>query len=148
MRKDENGIWLSDKGTPMNWWNPYEGDIIAPFINFLGDVRSWPRYQKWIFEDGTILYVDFDSYGDSDNDLELDDPNYEEFHEFYFTVLKVKNKAKDRKCKKGLSYYTNYSDFPISWEKLSDKEVEKLKIEKEDKEKKRISCSSFIKTEK
>ena len=120
MRLDEKGIWLNDNEEPIKWWNPYEGDIIGPYIKFLGDLGKWPKYQKLEFKDGTILFVEFKGYGDSDNDLEMDDPKYEEFHEFYFKILKIKNKPKSSKWKKNQDIYLNYHQFPIKWERMSD----------------------------
>ena len=73
MKKNKNGIWVNDKNEPITWWNPYEGDIIGPYLQFIGDFSNWPRYQMLEFKDGTILYVSFDGYGDSDNDLDLFD---------------------------------------------------------------------------
>ena len=128
MKKNKNGIWVNDKNEPITWWNPYEGDIIGPYLQFIGDFSNWPRYQMLEFKDGTILYVSFDGYGDSDNDLDSDDPNYEECYEFYFKILKIKNKSKDCKWKMNQNIFFSYHNFPIKWERLNENEIKKLKV--------------------
>lgn len=127
MRLNKKNEWIYDNGEKAIWWNPYEGNIIGYYIEFLGALGKWPKYQQLEFKDGTILYVEFEGYGDSDNDLELNDPDYEEYYEFYFKILKVKNKAEKCKWRKNQTIFLNYHNFPIKWEKLSKEEIEKLK---------------------
>ena len=128
MKLDKNGIWINENNEKVNWWNPYEGNIIGPYIQFLGTLEEWPNFQKLEFKDGTILYVSFDGYGDSDNDLELDDPNYEECYEFYFKILKIEHKTKDCKWKKNQDIYLTYRNFPVKWCKLTEEEINKYKF--------------------
>ena len=65
-----------------------------------------------------VISVEFLGYGDSDNDLEIDDPNYEECYEFYYKILKIIKIGANHKFKKGKEIYLNYKDFPIKWEEL------------------------------
>ena len=116
MKLNENGIWINENNEPVKWWNPNEGNIIGPYIAFLG--TKWPKFQKLEFSDGLVISVEFLGYGDSDNDLEIDDPNYEECYEFYYKILKIIKKGANNKFKKGKEIYLNYKDFPIKWEEL------------------------------
>ena len=125
MKKDINGIWLNDKNEPIKWQNAYEGDIIAPYVNFLGDVDKWPKYQKWQFADGMMLEIKFEGYGESDNGLDMDNPNYEEFYEFYFRILSIRKKSKNCKWKKGENAFVNYKNFPVKWEGLKKEDNKK-----------------------
>lgn len=133
MRQNENGEWLNDLDEPFDWFNPHEGEILGPYMCFIGNFGKWPRYQKLEFKDETILYIEFNGYADSDNDLELDDPNYEECYEFYFKILKIKNKSKECKWKKGQEIYLNYTNFPVKWDKLNEKELKEIGMQNEKK---------------
>lgn len=58
----------------------------------------------------------YDTEADSDNDLDLDDPKYEDFLELYFVIIKVENKKKEEKYKKNGCLCVNYHNIPDKWE--------------------------------
>ena len=130
MFKDKNGEWFYNSGEKAVWYNPHESEIIAPYMQFIGEFGEWPKFQKLTLENGTLLYVEFKGCGDSENDYEMNHPKYEEFYEFYYTILKIENKPHQFKFKVGDLIYFNYHNFPVKWERLTDDENEKFKFDK------------------
>ena len=72
-----------------SWNKLYEKDlpIIGDFLAYVSKTRK-SKYRLY-FEDGSIVLATLFSMADSDNDLEMDDPFYEEFFEFYFKIEKI-----------------------------------------------------------
>ena len=98
-----------------------EKNVIGDFLNvrFINQQEGKVVY-KFKFKNGDVIIVKYDCDVDSDNGLELDDPNYEEYHEFYFQVLQVEKKAKDSMWRKGKCIALNYHNFPISFELIEN----------------------------
>ena len=107
MKLDENKQWVNDNGEKIKWLNNKEGAVIGNYIAFLGNKIFEKTLQKLYFADGTIVVGELNGYGEADNDKEYLAPDYEEFCEFYFTIKKVVQKAKDCKWKRNQLIYFN-----------------------------------------
>lgn len=70
------------------WWlNEYEEKIIGPFYDFV--LSNTKRLFVFELNDGAIVKVRFDTEGESDNNLDLNEDGYEEFREAYFEILDI-----------------------------------------------------------
>lgn len=97
------------------WLNKNERDILEPYLEFL-KLNNNNTKQKLTLSNGVILYVTFLGYSESDNDLDMNEENFEEFYEFYFKIERVKNKCKEFKNKKNDEIFFNYHNFPVKFE--------------------------------
>ena len=96
------------------WEKLYAKDL--PIIGgFLKTAVFFKNYRLY-FKDGTVLIAFYDGCGDGDNDLELDDPYYEDLYEFYFKVLKVEKKGSELNYKKEEWFMLTYHNFFIKFE--------------------------------
>ena len=86
-----------------------EEKLIERFYDNLDEFEQEKMLLVW--KDGSKLLANFDTCFEDDNELELDDPNYEEFCSFIFEVLAVEKTppvyiAESRLC------LINYKNFP------------------------------------
>ena len=96
-----------------------------PFIQVVYDnAKAGYRTYRLYFKDGQQIVAKYDCDADSDNGLDEEDVDYEEFYEFYFEVLKVEKKT-DNSLRKGKYISLNYHNFPIRWEVLSKEEAQR-----------------------
>lgn len=111
------------------WEKLYEKDL--PIIGgFLNEMKFNTTYRLY-FKDGTELIAYYDFCADGDNDLELDDPDYEDLYEFYFKVKKIEKKGTELKFKRNKWIVLNYHNFPIKFELYQEEaNPEKRKIVK------------------
>lgn len=83
---------------------------------FLNNIRCKADKQfKLYFKDGTIIISEFLGCGDSDNELDLDDPYYEDLYEFYFMVKKIEQKGLEIDYKENEGIALNYHNFFIKF---------------------------------
>lgn len=116
MELNKNKEWVNDNGKKIKWLNNKEGAIIGDYIAFLGNKVFAKHLQKLYFCDETVIIGELVGYGESDNDKDFKDSNYEEFYEFYFKIKKILQKGQDCKWKRNEMIYFNYKNFPIKWE--------------------------------
>ena len=101
----------------MNFSN-IEEKIVAPFYRYihLNKVNVNDIYLiKW--SGGTQILAKYDTCYESDNNLELDDPNYEDFISIIVRVKKLKaftplDGFKKEWLKEGVLFEFSYHDFP------------------------------------
>lgn len=98
------------------WKKAYAKDlaVIGPFLKQCSINRTITY--RLFFKDGTQLIADLNAYGDSDNDLELDDPYYEDLYEFYFIVKKIEKKGTELNYKENEGIALNYHNFFVKFE--------------------------------
>ena len=95
-----------------------EKKIIGPFYMYLNKNRETigdTYLMKW--KGGTKILARFDTDYESDNNLELDDPNYEDFTSIVVRVKKLKffnplDGFKKDWLKEGVLFEFSYHDFP------------------------------------
>ena len=116
MKLNKNNEWINENGEKIKWLNEKEGSVIGEYIAFLGNKVFEKNLQKLYFKDGTIIVGELKGYGESDNDKELNDPEYEEFCEFCFNIKKFFRRGKNCKWKRNEIIFFNYKNFPIQWE--------------------------------
>ena len=94
-----------------------EEKIVGPFYRYI----SKPKPQKELYllkwRYGTTVYAFSDIVYESDNNLELDDPNYEDFISIIVRVKKLKafnplDGFKKEWLKEGVLFEFSYHDFP------------------------------------
>ena len=73
----------------MRYLNDKEEKIIGTFMYNMDDYYNCTVTLKW--KDGSWVIAEFDACSEDDNDLELDDENYEELTSFVFKALWVKD---------------------------------------------------------
>lgn len=79
MKLNKNKEWVNDNGKKIKWLNNKEGAIIGDYIAFLGYKVFEKHLQKLYFCDETVIIGELVGYGESDNDKDFKDSNYEEF---------------------------------------------------------------------
>lgn len=96
------------------WEKRYAKDlpIIGGFIKEREILKNYRLY----FKDGTQIIANLSASGDSDNGLELKDPDYEEFYEFYFMVKKIEKKGSELDYQENEGICLNYHNFFIKFE--------------------------------
>ena len=70
------------------YYSEKEREIIGTFCFYASKTREGSYRIKW--KNGTNIYISLVSIEDSDNNLELDDPNYEDFISIIVRVKKIK----------------------------------------------------------
>ena len=75
------------KGQIIMWLNDKEEKIYGPFLDYIESHEN--EKFRFVYADGTELIVEFETFYESENLLEPDDKNYEEFWESAFKILKV-----------------------------------------------------------
>lgn len=99
------------------WWlNQNEEQIIGPFYDFI--FKNEDKTMLFELNDGAIVKVKFDTEGESDNNLELDDEGYEEFREAYFEIIEIV-KDDSNSYIKGQLIAINYHCVPNSYKIVS-----------------------------
>lgn len=94
-----------------------EKPIILPFMSVIySSLGKGNNYFRFYTLNEDIFIVKYLSDAESDNGLDLEDENYEEFYEFYFEIVKVEKKSKDSKIRKGKWLEINYHDLPTKLE--------------------------------
>ncbi|MFA5449110.1 MAG: hypothetical protein WC292_01545 [Clostridia bacterium] len=96
------------------WEQLYAKDL--PIIGGFLKAADFKKNYRLYFKDGTQLVAFYDGCGDGDNDLELDDPYYEDLYEFYFIVKKVEQKGSELKYKEDEWIILNYHNFFVKFE--------------------------------
>ena len=83
---------------------------------------------RLFFPDGTQIIAEDYGCGDSDNGLDLDDPDYEDFYGFYFAVKRIERQGTEWDFEVGevveLTYHNFFTkferyegdEFPSKWE--------------------------------
>lgn len=82
-------------------------DIIEPFLREMLYGKAYRLY----FKDGTQIIAKLLSSSDSDNGLDLDNPDYEELYEFDFKVIKIEKKGTQLNYREGQWIILDYRDF-------------------------------------
>ena len=91
-------------------WNKCYAKDLPIIGKFLKQCKVDTNYRLY-FNDGTQIIASYETCGDSDNDLELDDPYYEEFYEFYFIVKKIEKKGAELDFKENVGIALNYHNY-------------------------------------
>lgn len=108
--------------------NDNEGEIIMPFIKYASEqAQNGNSIYRLYFENGEQLIARYDGYTESDNGLDLDEEEYEEFYEFEFLIIKPEKKNKETKWRKYRYLLVNYHNFPTKWEILEGYQLERVK---------------------
>ena len=94
-----------------------EEKIIGPFYRYI--IMPKPKKELYLlkWKHGTAIYANSDIIYESDNNLELDDPNYEDFTSIVVRVKKLKffnplDGFKKDWLKEGVLFEFSYHDFP------------------------------------
>jgi len=97
------------------WLNNKEEKIYGPFSNFIE--KHEDEKLRFIYADGVELIVEFYTEYESDNGLELNDENYEEYWESAFKIVEV---VKDEKNVYQVGKYilVNYHSIPQKYESI------------------------------
>ena len=115
------GFKILIKAGKFMWYNKNDEIILEPFYKELHKhLHCGQNIFRFYFDNGLKLIVKYDCEADSDNGLDLEDKNYEEFYEIYFEILKVEKKPKESKLRKGKYIEINYHNLPIKWEMLEN----------------------------
>lgn len=95
------------------WLNDKEEKIYGPFSDYVE--KHEDEKFRFIYADETELIVEFETFYESENGLELNDENYEEFWESAFKIVKV---VKDDKNIHEVGKYVlvNYHCIPQTYE--------------------------------
>ncbi|MCR4661281.1 MAG: hypothetical protein K5765_04665 [Clostridia bacterium] len=95
------------------WLNDKEEKIYGPFSDYIE--KNIQQRFRFIYADGVELIVEFFTDYESENGLELDDKNYEEYWESAFKILEV---VKDDKNTHEVGKYVivNYHCIPVTYE--------------------------------
>ena len=77
------------------WEKAYAKDliVIGSFLDYLKQKKRGANTFRLFFKDGTRIIALFFGSSDSDNGLDLDDPDYEEFYELNFIVKKIEQQG-------------------------------------------------------
>lgn len=78
--------------------------------------QSSNKKYRLYFKNGTQIISSLVGVADSDNGLELNDPYYEEFYEFYFMVKRIEKKGTELNYKENELIFLNYHNFFIKFE--------------------------------
>ena len=95
------------------WLNDKEKQIFGPFIEYIE--ANEERKFKFVYGDGSELIVELDTQYESDNGLELEDKEYEEYWEAAFKILEVL-KDDNNVYSSGDFILVNYHNIPISYQ--------------------------------
>ena len=106
--------------------NQKEWQIIGEFYKYVHQHED--DVFLFTISNGDEIVVKYETDADSDNDLDMDDKNYEEFTEFYFTILKVVKNCSGQKLRKNKGIALNYHNFPVKWEVIKKEDISKFKI--------------------
>ena len=99
------------------WEKLYAKDL--PIISDFLHEKEFGKTYRLFFIDGTQIIARFDNCGDGDNDLDLDDSDYEDLYEFYFMVKKIEKKGSELEFKEE-GICLNYHNFFYKFEPLED----------------------------
>ena len=98
------------------WYSEKEKKIMEPFYKKIHEFLAKGKTVFGFMYNDSSLIVKYDTEADSDNELDLDDPNYEDFLEMYFQILKVEKKQKEEKYRKNKYLCINYHNIPDEFE--------------------------------
>ena len=101
------------------WLNDKEERIIKEFLDIMENASKEDVYElEW--EDGTKIIGYCDTIYESDNDLEIEDPNYEEYWGIAICIADIINRGKviEGKNKNDL-LEINYHNMPSEYKKVS-----------------------------
>jgi len=91
------------------YFSEKERPIIRTFYGNMDEYAKKPMFLRW--KDGSMVIANFDTCFDDDNDLELDDENYEDFTSFVFKALWVKDNPPVY-ITEDLFFLVDYRNFP------------------------------------
>lgn len=95
------------------WLNEKEGPLFGPFNEYIS--KNDGATFEFVMQDGAILLVkDYSGEFESDNSLDVDDPNYEEYWEQAFEVTSIKKNC-HKGYLKGDKFCINYKNIPASY---------------------------------
>ena len=99
------------------YWTKQEEKIIGKFYKYVSETRPNRELYLLSWKNGTKILVTMHGWGDDDNCLEPDDPNYEEYTSFIVRVKKLINfnvldGFKKSWLENGVLFEFSYKDFP------------------------------------
>ena len=100
------------------WLNDSEEKIISEFLNIMEKSTNKDLYEmEW--QDGTKIVGYCDTIYESDNDLELEDPNYEEYWGVAICIVNIVKQGSEIEGKTINDLIEiNYHNVPISYKKI------------------------------
>ena len=99
------------------YWTNQEEKIIDKFYTYVSETRPNKELYLLCWKNGTKILANMHGWGDDDNCLEPDDPNYEEYTSFVVRVKKLINfnvldGFKKSWLENGVLFEFSYKDFP------------------------------------
>ena len=110
------------------WYNKNDEKILEPFYDKLHKyLNRKHNIFRFYFGDDEQMVVRYFCEADSDNNLDLDDPNYEDLFEINFEILKFEKPTKNKEWKKYRILGITYQNIPDRFEVVEDFDEESKK---------------------
>ncbi len=101
------------------WFNNIEKENLSPFIRSLRESRT--ELFKLVWNDKATIYASYETAYESENGLDEDDPDYEEYYVCVVKVHQILQDIGDHDLEipdEGCLYEINYHNIPDCYELL------------------------------